>query len=273
MITQGFYGIFVLLFQLGWECTHPKIWGGCTAAGDEFSYFTILTYWGLAFYNLTAALHTFTYVLTGTPLLDRFPRPLQALHAFYYTTVTTYPFIVTAVYWGVIYPGVWFTYDFDAFSNISEHAMNSGFALFEIVFPRTPTPLWIHTWWCVFVLALYLSLAYVTYYTKHFYTYTFLDIQAQGSAITAAYIIGIAIGAIVVFSIVKGLIWVRLWLTERKAGMDGRFAGMPLGSRAGPEGGAGGDLEMGRYLTNGTGSERVKVDSPSPVSGTSPHHL
>lgn len=180
---------------------------------------------------------------------------------------------MTAVYWGVIYPGVWFTYDFDAFSNISEHAMNSGFALFEIVFPRTPAPLWIHAWWCVFVLALYLSLAYVTYYTKHFYTYSFLDIQAQGSAITAAYIIGIAIGAVVVFSIVKGLIWVRLWLTERKAGMDGRFAGLPLGSRAGPEGGAGGDLEMGRYLTNGTGSERVKVDSPSPVSGTSPHHL
>lgn len=267
---QGFYGIFVLLFQVGWQCAHPATLGGCTTAAAEFSYFTILTYWGLAFYNLTAAVHTFTYVLAGRPLLDRFPRPLQALHAFYHTTVTTYPFIVTAVYWGVIYPGVWFAQPFDAFTNVSEHALNSGFALFEIVVPRTPGPPWIHAWWCVFVLALYLSLAYVTYYTKHFYTYSFLDIQAQGSALTAAYILGIAVGAVVVFSIVKGLVWLRLWLTERKAGMHGRFAGLPLGSRAGPEGG---ELEMGRYMTNGTGSERVKAESPSPMGGVSPHQM
>lgn len=216
-------------------------------------------------------MHTFTYARTGTPLLDRFPRPLQALHAFYYTTITTYPFIVTAVYWGIIFPGVWFEHEFDAFSNISEHAMNSGFALFEIVFPRTPLPPWIHAAWSVVVLALYLSLAYVTYYTKGFYTYSFLDIGAQGSAITAAYIVGIAVGSVVVFSIVKGLIWVRLWLTESKAGMDGRFAGQPLESRAGHRVGEHDDLEMGRYMTNGTGSERVKSDSP--ISGTSPHHI
>lgn len=211
-----------------------------------------------------------TYVLTGRPLLDRFPRPLQALHAFYYTTVTTYPFIVTAVYWGIIYPGVWFQHEFDAFSNVSEHGLNSFFALFEIVVPRTPTPPWIHAWWLVFVLALYLSLAYVTYYTKHFYPYTFLNIQAQGSALTAGYICGIAVGAVILFSIVRGVLWLRLFVTERKAGLDGRFAvGHPLRSRAGTT--EGGELEMGRYMTNGTGSEGLKTESP--ISGTSPHHL
>lgn len=173
------------------------------------------------------------------------------------------------MYWGLIYPGTWFPVTFSAWSNLSQHALNSAFALFEIIVPRTPAPLWIHAWWLVFVLALYLTLAYVTYYTKHFYTYTFLDIQTQGSAITAAYILGIAVGAVVLFSIVKGAIHLRLWLTERKAGLDGRFAGHPLGSRGEDAGGhmreanGLGDLEMGR----------VSGKSESPVSGTSPHHL
>ncbi|PSR87410.1 hypothetical protein BD289DRAFT_354713, partial [Coniella lustricola] len=222
--TFGVYGILVNLIQVGYYCTHPATYGGCAVSADEFSYFTVLTYWGLAFYNLTAAVHTFTYARSGSPLIDRFPRPLQALHAFYYTTITVYPFIVTAVYWGVIFPGTWYTHEFDAFSNLSQHASNSFFALFEIIIPRTPAPLWIHAWWLVFVLALYLSLAFVTYYTKGFYPYTFLDIQTQGSAKVAIYIICIAIAAVILFSIVKGAIHLRLWLTERKAGMDGRFA-------------------------------------------------
>lgn len=214
----------------------------------------MLTYWGLAFYNLTAAAHTFTYARTGTPLLDRFPRPLQALHSFFYTTVVVYPFIVTIVYWGVIFPGVWYAQKFDAFSNISQHAMNSGFALFEIIIPRTALPPWIHAWWLVFVLALYLSLAYVTYYTKGFYAYDFLNIQKNGSGITAAYIIGIAVAAIIIYSLVKGLIWVRLYLTEKKGHMEGQFAGQPLRSH--------GDMEMGNYRND----ERKSSNSPpSPV--------
>lgn len=236
----GLYGIFVELFASGWYCTHESF-GGCEQAGDSFSYFTVLTYWGLAFYNLTAAVHTFTYARTGTPLLDRFPRSLQALHAFYYTTVTTYPFIVTAVYWGVIFPGVWFTEEFSGWSNISQHALNSFFALFEIVVPRTPLPPWIHALWLIVVLALYLALAYVTHATKGFYTYTFLDIENQGSAITAAWIIAIAVAAVVIYLLARGALWLRLWLTEKKAGMDGRFAGQPAALRSTA------DVELGNY--------------------------
>lgn len=254
----GLYGIVTELFIAGWYCTHPSA-GGCAMAGDEFSYFTVLTYWGLALYNLTAALHTFTYARTGAALLDRLPRPLQALHAFYYTTVTTYPFIVTAVYWGVLYGGgPWFATEFEGWSNTSQHALNSGFALFEIVVPRTPLAPWVHALWLVVVLALYLSLAYVTYYTKGFYTYSFLDIQAQGSALTAAWIIAIAVAGVVVFCVVRALLFLRLWLSEKKAGMDGRFAGQPavalgLGSTA--------DVEMGRYR-----NDDAKSDSPVSVS-------
>lgn len=160
---------------------------------------------------------------------------------------------------------MWFTVTYDAWSNTSEHALNSVFAFFEIVVPRTPAPLWIHAWWVVFVLALYLTLAYVTYYTKGFYTYTFLDIQTQGSAVTAGYILGIAVGAVIVFSIVKGVIHLRLWATEKKGGMEGKFAGKPLRSRGSGDVSGVEDVEMGRVEKLGSSG-----GDGSPVSGSDP---
>lgn len=55
----------------------------------------MLTYWGIAFYFLFAALHTLSLVTMSMPFLNRWPRPLQALHGFFYTTIVTYPFLVT----------------------------------------------------------------------------------------------------------------------------------------------------------------------------------
>ncbi|OHE92708.1 hypothetical protein CORC01_11989 [Colletotrichum orchidophilum] len=219
------YIFVVRFFVIGWTCTHAED-GGCKVVGQSFSYFTVLTYWGLSFYFLISAIHTFTYAHSGTPLLDRFPRPLQALHAFYYATIITYPFIVTIVYWAIIYEAPWYAKQFDAWSNISQHGLNSAFALFEIVVPRTSAAQleWVHMLWLIIVLALYLALAYVTYYTQGFYTYDFLDIQKNGSGKVAAYIVGIAVAGIVFYLIAKGLIWLRQWVTEKKLGMDGKFA-------------------------------------------------
>ncbi|KAJ0161637.1 hypothetical protein CTA2_5878 [Colletotrichum tanaceti] len=219
------YIFVVRFFIIGWTCSHSAF-GGCEDVRASFSFFTVLTYWGLGFYFLISAIHTFTYARSGSPLLERFPRPLQALHAFYYTTVVTYPFIVTVVYWGIIYKGPWYPEQFNAWSNISQHGLNAAFALFEIVIPRTSAAQleWVHMLWLIIVLALYLALAYVTYYTQHFYPYTFLDIQANGSGKVAAYIIGVAVAGIVFYLVAKGLIWLREWVTEGKLGMDGKFA-------------------------------------------------
>lgn len=213
-------------FVLGWECQHASA-GGCTAARQEFSYFTVLTYWGLAFYFLVAAVHTFTYARTGTALLDRLPRSLQALHAAYYASVTVYPFIVTIVFWGKLYPGSWWPDTFDGWSNVSEHAMNSGYALFEIIFTRTAPHQMLHMLWLIIVLALYLAVAYITRAAQGWYPYDFLDPVETPNGLVAAYVFGIAIGCIVVFLIVTGLIWLRVWVTETKLGMGGKFANEP----------------------------------------------
>ncbi|KAF4980698.1 hypothetical protein FZEAL_3366 [Fusarium zealandicum] len=221
------YAFVTRFFIIGWTCTHDAL-GGCADVGRSFSFFTILTYWGLAFYFAVAAAHTLTYALRGRSLLDGFPRPLQALHALFYSSVVTYPFLVTIVYWGVLFAGPWFPIQFTAWENISQHGLNSLFALFEIVIPRTNPPAWVHIAWLILILALYLALAYLTVATQHFYVYNFLDHDdVGGRGIVAAYIIGIAVAIVIIFCIVWCLIWVRRWLTETKLGREGKFAYQP----------------------------------------------
>ncbi|CAK7209223.1 hypothetical protein SEUCBS140593_000425 [Sporothrix eucalyptigena] len=218
------YIFTTLLFIIGWDCSHSSL-GGCAEAGDEFSYFTVLTYWGLAFYFAVAAVHTASYAHSGFALLDRFPRSLQYLHSLFYSTITVFPFVVTAVYWGKLYAGPWFPAVYDAWRNVSQHAMNSGLALFEIIMTRTTPQPWIHIVGLILLLALYLGLAYITRATKGFYVYSFLDpAQKGGSGLIAAYVFGIAVGCAIVFAIVQGLIWVRRWVTETKLNKDGKFA-------------------------------------------------
>ncbi|EMR69481.1 hypothetical protein UCREL1_3493 [Eutypa lata UCREL1] len=251
------YAFTTLFFNLGWGCTHAStvaVTGGnttdtgaavssssgsetddvrCLKTKQSFSYFTVLTYWGVAFYLLVAAVHTATYAWRGVPLLNarRFPRPLHALHALFYTSVTTYPPLVTIVYWAVLYPTAYgdaggFPDAYAAWSNASQHALNSLFALFEILVPRTePAPL-IHLWWLIVILALYLGLAYVTVATEGFYVYPFLDAAetAGGRKGVTAYIFGILAAVVVLFGVVWCLVWARRWLTEEKLGCKGKFA-------------------------------------------------
>jgi hypothetical protein len=220
---------------LAWQCANAE--NHCTASQNQFSYFTSLTYWGLGFYFLVAAIHTFTYARTGVALLDRFPRPLQALHSAFYTTVIVYPFVVTIVFWGRLYNGTWFTKIFDGWSNVSQHGLNSAFALFEIIIPRTNTPPTVHMLWLIILLAMYLALAYVTKASKGFYPYDFLDPVKQG-AFVAAYVFGIAVGCIIIFGLAWGAVWLRKFITETKLRKEGKF-GSPADNSAAPK-----DLEM-----------------------------
>jgi cytochrome bd-type quinol oxidase subunit 2 len=65
---------------------------------QDFSYFTSITFWALAFYFAVAAYHTFTYSRTGTPALARWPAVLRQLHSIFYSTIVVYPFVVTSTF-------------------------------------------------------------------------------------------------------------------------------------------------------------------------------
>ncbi|KAI1739094.1 hypothetical protein F4680DRAFT_422829 [Xylaria scruposa] len=222
------YIFTVLLFNIGYNCARPSL-GGCDTSRDAFSYFTVLSYWGLGFYFLTSAFHTFMYARRGggggggaAAPLNSWPRALQWLHSLFYSTVTVFPFLVIIVFWSLLSSPATLSTPYSAWSNISQHALNAVFAAVEIVLPRTSPAPWDHLPVQLLLVALYLALAYVTHATKGFYTYSFLDPGLQGSLV-AAYVFGIAVGICILFAVVQGLIWVRRWATEEKLGWDGVF--------------------------------------------------
>ncbi|KAL6710194.1 hypothetical protein ACN47E_009985 [Coniothyrium glycines] len=213
------YAFTTIFFIFGWNGSH----GDSESSRHSFSYFTHLTYWGLAFYNAFSAVHTASYWLKGTSFLARWPKPLQIAHSMFYSTIVVYPWLVTAVYWGILAPGG-FPSAFSLWSNTSQHALNSFYALVEIVFPRTEPLPWLDIIPIVILLALYLGLAYLTHATQGFYPYDFLDLQEHSAGIVAAYIVGILVASIIIFLIVRYLIMLRLWVTERKMGKLGKFS-------------------------------------------------
>ncbi|KAF2703563.1 hypothetical protein K504DRAFT_507786 [Pleomassaria siparia CBS 279.74] len=213
------YAFTTIFFIFGWNGTHNL----AEDSRQSFSYFTNLTYWGLAFYTAVSALHTCSYWRTGKPLLARWPRFLQIAHGAFYSTVVVYPWIVTAVYWGLIFSNG-FPTKFATWSNASKHGSNSAYALFEIIFPRTAPLPFLYLVPIIIILALYLALAYLTFETEGFYVYDFLDTRTNSSGKVGAYIVGILVVAIVIFLIVRYLIMLRVWITEKKLGMGGKFS-------------------------------------------------
>jgi hypothetical protein len=86
------YAFTTIFFEYGWNGSHDM----SQEIGRSFSYFTNLTYWGLTFYMLVSAVHTWSYWRTGTPFLARWPRFLQHAHSVFYSTITIFPWIVTS---------------------------------------------------------------------------------------------------------------------------------------------------------------------------------
>ncbi|CAI7677594.1 hypothetical protein N7533_006623 [Penicillium manginii] len=204
--------IFVSIFFIwGWDGTH----GDRDAIGQSFSFFTWLTYWGLGFYTLFAAIHTALYARTGRSVLfDRWPRTLRAMHGILYTTITVYPPLVTLVFWIILFKPPFYKETFTGWSNISQHGLNSLYAILEITLPTTAPHPWIYIPFLILFLLLYLCVAYITVHTEGFYAYSFLDIQANGSPLVTGYCFGILAAILVIFLVTWGLIWLRGWLVK-----------------------------------------------------------
>jgi len=208
------YAFLVIFISLGHESSEN--------AGRSFSYFTVLGYWGLAFYYAVSSAHSVSFWLYGESWLQKWPKSLQWLHSVFYATITVFPFVVTAVFWGALSWGA-FANEWLAWSNISQHALNSVFAFAEIVIPRTLPHPWLNLLPIVVLLALYLGLAYLTHSTQGFYVYPFLN-PASGRGLIAGACIGILAAAVVVFVIVHYLIKLREWITETKLGRYGNLS-------------------------------------------------
>lgn len=120
-----------------------------------------------------------------------------------------------------------------AFTNVTKHVLNSMFACFEIMFTNIGPPLWIHLPVTIMLLFGYLGVAYITFATQGFYSklliheflytsltgifsaYSFLNPKKQG-ILVLAYIAGIAVGQMLIFLLVFGLVHLRQRLASKR---------------------------------------------------------
>ncbi|CUS08657.1 unnamed protein product [Tuber aestivum] len=202
-------------------------------------------YWGLGCYFAVAAVHTFVYAFGGRAPLEGWPEVLQFLHCLLYTTIITFPLLggITVVYWVILAPDDnQFRNRYSAWCNVSFHTLNSVFAIFEVLIPRTERSPWLHVPFLFLILAGYLGVAYITKATKGLYTYSFLDRGKKGSGMVAAYAFGIAAAICVVFVIIWLIIWLRLFLCEKVFVLKGKFSSEARGGRGDGEEGEHGSL-------------------------------
>jgi len=198
------YTFFVLLFKLVWDSIK-------LGDGDQFfTYFTDLSYVGLCAYFFASGVQTFRFARTGGDgyPLQRWPRILQFFHMLLLSTITTFPVVVTIVFWSLLSSPGTFATRYSTWTNISIHILNSAFMLFEVLFTHIGPMPWLLLPLNIFLLACYLGVAYITKLTQGFYTYTFLD-PGKHHAAVAGYVFGIAAAECIVFSLVRGAIIVR----------------------------------------------------------------
>ncbi|KAF8337141.1 hypothetical protein F5887DRAFT_1106899 [Amanita rubescens] len=214
----AFYTLLTLIVAIIWAATNLH------NANSFFSYFTHLSYIGLCAYLFASGVQTMIYAWCpfkkGSLVLREWPRFLQFLHVWLYTTVVTFPIVVTVVYWALLSGPSTFSKRFDAWSNISMHALNTAFVLFEILLTNVPPPPWIYLPLNVAILACYLGIAYITSATQHFYTYSFLNPKKEGGLL-AAYIVGIAVCECVAYGLIYGVIVLRQKFTRRIGAVPG----------------------------------------------------
>lgn len=187
------------------------------AIGYSFSFFTWLCFWSQAFYFLVSGIHTSTFARRGQSLLHDskwFGSHLQLLHSLWYTSIITYPFLVSTVFWGTMM-AAWPKGRYEQWLNLSVHGLNSVFATIEIIIPATQQPPISHLVVLLVVLSMYLGLAYLTKATQHFYVYEWLNPE-HGKLEIVLHVIGYAVGISVVFLLVSLVMWTRYKLAGHK---------------------------------------------------------
>jgi len=187
------------------------------------SYFTNLTWIGLTAYHWASGIQTIAFVRRGHKSypLQSWPRFFQLLHVLLRSTIIVYPILVTIVFWSLLASPSTFNTTYSTWSNLSQHALNSAFALFEILLTNSEPSPWIHLVPLILILGGYVGVAYITHATQGIYPYAFLNPSKEHGWL-AVYIIGIALGCCVVFCIVKGICLLRFRLSHRYGRIEDR---------------------------------------------------
>jgi hypothetical protein len=195
------------------------------AIGQSFSFFTYLTFWSLGFYFLVSSVHTYMDTFRKRAWLHTWPKPLQLAHSLFYSSITSFSFLVGIVFWGTMNSG-WPAGRFEQWINISVHGLNSVFAIVEIILPATAAPPITHLSMVLLILSKYLGLAYLMGWTQDIYVYEWMN-PAPGTVSIVPHVLGYAGGMLAIFVIVRYVIvernmLVRKMSTRRSGNLQGK---------------------------------------------------
>ncbi|KAF8873885.1 hypothetical protein BD779DRAFT_1613639 [Infundibulicybe gibba] len=173
-----------------------------------FSYFTHLSLIGLTAYFGAAGVQTLGYATRGDGRgypLQSWHVVLREMHVLLYTTIVTFPLLVTIVYWALLASPATFETSYSSYANVSQHLLNAAFALFEIICTNVLPMPWTHLPITVVLLGGYLGVAYITHADQGFYPYAFLDPGKKGTKLIG-YILGIAVAQCLIFNLVRAVL-------------------------------------------------------------------
>ncbi|KAF2146652.1 uncharacterized protein K452DRAFT_294205 [Aplosporella prunicola CBS 121167] len=203
----------------------------------QLAYFTTLAWAGLGAYFAGAGAAGAAYALHGPGRSGGRGRGggvlMGALGALR-TCATVLPFLVVGMYWGVLRNSVpnngMGASALAAFTTTTTHVLPAPLALAELLLSRTPAPPWAHLPLLLGVLALYVGLAYAVHAAEGGpeggagYVYAFLDPRGEGGGgRVVAYCAGVGAGVVVLFLVVRGVVALRVWVTEVRWGRGGEF--------------------------------------------------
>ncbi|KAJ7205494.1 hypothetical protein GGX14DRAFT_698523 [Mycena pura] len=145
---------------------------GIKDAALFFPLFTHLTYSGLCVYFFAAGLQTAVYARhreKGYPLQGS-AKPWRFLYLALLSTITVFPFLVTTMFWALVYNSSTFASGSSGLSAISEGLLSAVFALFEILLTDTPASAWLLLPFGILLLLLYIGLGFIVFATQGSYT-------------------------------------------------------------------------------------------------------
>jgi hypothetical protein len=176
-------------------------------------YLAYLSFWALGFYFLISSTLTFLWTFRRRTWLETWPKSLHLAYSIYYSSITTFPLVVTTIFWATMNSG-WPAGRFEQWVITSVHGLNGVFAITEIVLPATASLPLTHLLVLSGIMAAYLGLAHLTRYAQGWYVYEWLN-PAHGNASIILHVQGYAVTMVIVFLFVHYAIAVREQVVER----------------------------------------------------------
>ncbi|KAJ1912013.1 hypothetical protein IWQ60_009864 [Tieghemiomyces parasiticus] len=185
-----------------------------------FNYMTCWSFFGLTIYLCLATYlsgrYSFgihRYTPEANPLVTA-SVATQAACWFLYETFATYHLLVPVVYWSVLYSSFADQPLIQILASIGPHATDFGILVIEVLFNRQQMQL---SHWCIpiIVLAFYLGLAYLVWGVQQIFIYPFLNFNKLHGWV-ALIIAGIALGTLIIFTVMYFVHRVRDYLLRRR---------------------------------------------------------